>query len=166
MRAKNNIALLGVLFLGYTATCFVHIVAILMTIIMILHIRSKYTAVGASSCADGLDVTATHREAYTGRKEIVMFFYMYAFIELLAFFLDSGVIPSAHASYPVRDPVIFPNNPRLMLNVSSFPLVVRRDLYWDHSSDVCLSADQRFCRIPVCRGWNTVIVMGKRAPYR
>jgi len=29
-----------------------------------------------------------------------MFFYMYAFIELLAFFLDSGVIPSAHVSYP------------------------------------------------------------------
>lgn len=29
-----------------TATCFVHIVAIIMTAIMILHIRSKYTAVG------------------------------------------------------------------------------------------------------------------------
>ena len=28
------------------ATCFVHIVAILMTAIMILHVRSKYTAVG------------------------------------------------------------------------------------------------------------------------
>jgi len=35
-----------------------------------------------------------------------MFFYMYAFIELLAFFLDSGVIPSAHDSYPVRHLVI------------------------------------------------------------
>ena len=45
-------------------------------------------------------------EACTGRKEIVMFFYMYAFIELLAFFLDSGVIPSAHVSYPVRNLVI------------------------------------------------------------
>ena len=33
-----------------------------------------------------------------------MFFYMYAFIELLAFFMDSGVIPSAHVSYPVRGP--------------------------------------------------------------
>ena len=54
-----------------------------------------------------LDVAVTYREAHTGRKEIVMFFYMYAFIELLAFFLDSGVIPSAHASYPVRGLVIF-----------------------------------------------------------
>lgn len=32
------------------ATCFVHIVAIFMTGIMIFHIRSKYTAVGACFC--------------------------------------------------------------------------------------------------------------------
>jgi len=49
---------------------------------MILHIRSKYTAVG--------------------RKEIVMFFWLYALISLLAMFLDSGVIPTANVSYPVR----------------------------------------------------------------
>ncbi|PPQ70635.1 hypothetical protein CVT24_000678 [Panaeolus cyanescens] len=51
-----------------------------MTAIMILHIRSKYTAVG--------------------RKEIVMFFWMYAAISLLAMFLDSGVIPTANKAYP------------------------------------------------------------------
>jgi len=51
-----------------------------MTAIMIYHIRSKYTAVG--------------------RKEIVMFFWMYMLIELLAMFLDSGVIPTANVSYP------------------------------------------------------------------
>ncbi|CAK5269869.1 unnamed protein product [Mycena citricolor] len=62
------------------STVFVHIVAIIMTIIMILHIRSKYTAVG--------------------RKEIVTFFYMYAIIELLAIFLDSGIIPTSNAVYP------------------------------------------------------------------
>lgn len=59
---------------------------------------------------DTQNVATTYRMARTGRKEIVMFFYMYAFIELLAFFLDSGVIPSAHVSYPVRDLVI----PRIM----------------------------------------------------
>lgn len=53
-----------------------------MTAIMILHIRSKYTAVG--------------------RKEIVMFFWMYMAIEFLALFLDSGIIPTANAVYPVR----------------------------------------------------------------
>ncbi|KAG6329664.1 hypothetical protein ID866_9425 [Astraeus odoratus] len=62
------------------STCFVHIVAILMTIIMIYHIRSKYTAVG--------------------RKEIVTFFWVYMVIELLAMFLDSGIIPTANSSYP------------------------------------------------------------------
>jgi len=62
------------------STAFVHIVAIIMTAIMIWHIRSKYTAVG--------------------RKEIVMFFWLYAIIELLAIFLDSGIIPTANVSYP------------------------------------------------------------------
>jgi len=69
------------------ATCFVHIVAIIMTAIMIYHIRSKYTAVG--------------------RKEIVMFFWMYMVIELLAMFLDSGIIPTANVSYPVSCRVFF-----------------------------------------------------------
>jgi hypothetical protein len=38
---------------------------------------------------------------YLGRKEIIMFFYLYAIIELLAIFLDSNVIPTANVSYPV-----------------------------------------------------------------
>ncbi|KAF5347046.1 hypothetical protein D9758_011632 [Tetrapyrgos nigripes] len=62
------------------STVFVHVVAIIMTIIMILHIRSKYTAVG--------------------RKEILTFFYLYAVIQLLAIFLDGAVIPTANAAYP------------------------------------------------------------------
>ncbi|KAF8332129.1 chitin synthase export chaperone [Amanita rubescens] len=62
------------------STCFVHIVAIIMTAIMIYHIRGKYTAVG--------------------RKEIVLFFWTYMAIELLAVFLDSGIIPTANTSYP------------------------------------------------------------------
>jgi hypothetical protein len=62
------------------ATCFVHIAALAMTAIMLFHLRSKYTAVG--------------------RKEICLFFYIYVFVELLAIFLDSTVIPTAHAVYP------------------------------------------------------------------
>jgi hypothetical protein len=76
---SRNVDIAGTL-IFQPSTCFVHIVAILMTGIMIYHIRSKYTAVG--------------------RKEIVMFFYLYAIIELLAFFLDSNIIPTANASYP------------------------------------------------------------------
>lgn len=62
------------------ATCVVHIAAFFMTVIMVYHIRSKYTAVG--------------------RKEIVMFFYLYMIVEILAIFLDSGIIPTANAVYP------------------------------------------------------------------
>ena len=90
-----------------------------------------------------------------------MFFYMYAFIELLAFFLDSGVIPSAHVSYPVRGLVILSNKKKTMiLNVSFSLLVVRRNLYRARGGDVHLSADQWLCRVPVCRGRDTAVVMG------
>jgi hypothetical protein len=65
----------------FSATCFVHIAALGMTAIMLFHVRSKYTAVG--------------------RKEIVLFFYMYMFVELLAIFLDSAIIPTSHVVYPV-----------------------------------------------------------------
>ncbi|KAH8923845.1 hypothetical protein BT69DRAFT_1261978 [Atractiella rhizophila] len=61
------------------ATSFIHIVALIMVTIMVFHIRSKYTAVG--------------------RKEIVLFFYLYAAIEILAAFLDSGIIPTSSPVY-------------------------------------------------------------------
>ena len=32
------------------ATSFMHIIALIMTIIMVLHVRSKFTAVGTSMC--------------------------------------------------------------------------------------------------------------------
>ncbi|KAI0318010.1 chitin synthase III catalytic subunit [Amylostereum chailletii] len=76
---SRNVDVAGTL-IFQPSTCFVHFVAIAMTAIMIYHIRSKYTAVG--------------------RKEIVMFFYLYALIELLAIFLDSNIIPTANAVYP------------------------------------------------------------------
>ncbi|KAF8499033.1 chitin synthase export chaperone [Russula emetica] len=76
---SRNVDIAGTL-IFQPSTCFVHFVAIMMTGIMIYHIRSKYTAVG--------------------RKEIVMFFYLYAIIELIAFFLDSNLIPTANSSYP------------------------------------------------------------------
>jgi len=84
---------------GFTATVFVHVVAIIMTIIMILHIRSKYTAVG--------------------RKEILTFFYLYAVIQLLAIFLDGGIIPTSSAVYQVRllHSITFPES-----NISLFCL--------------------------------------------
>ncbi|PWN49928.1 chitin synthase export chaperone, partial [Violaceomyces palustris] len=63
----------------FSATCFIHIAALIMTAIMVYHIRSKYTAVG--------------------RKEIVLFFYLYAISEVLAIFLDSAIIPTYSQVY-------------------------------------------------------------------
>lgn len=54
-----------------------------MVAIMILHVRSKYTAVG--------------------RKEIVMFFYLYFLVSLLSIFLDSAIIPTSSSVYPVSN---------------------------------------------------------------
>ncbi len=52
-----------------------------MTGIMIYYIRSKYTAVG--------------------RKEILMFFWLYALVQFLGMFLDSGIIKTSTAAYQV-----------------------------------------------------------------
>ena len=118
------------------ATSFVHIVAIIMTAIMILHIRSKYTAVG--------------------RKEIVMFFWLYAVIELLAIFLDSGIIPTANVSYPVcYYPALF-----YVMRLTQL-VVVCSDLYWPSGRHILLSSHQWLCWVPICRGWNTSLSMGK-----
>ncbi|KAI9299526.1 chitin synthase III catalytic subunit [Cunninghamella echinulata] len=62
------------------ATLIIDIVAIIMAAIMIYHIRSKYTAVG--------------------RKEIVMFFYLYMITVFLEMLLVTGVIPTSSSVYP------------------------------------------------------------------
>ncbi|TPX58752.1 hypothetical protein SpCBS45565_g07923 [Spizellomyces sp. 'palustris'] len=71
---------MGSLLIFEPATLVIHLIALVMTGIMIYHIKTKYTAVG--------------------RKEIVMFFYMYFVTIVLEFFVISGIIPTAHSSYP------------------------------------------------------------------
>lgn len=83
------------------ATFFVHLVALVMTAIMVYHIRGKYTAVGAFETLK-LKICALKSELLAGRKEILTFFYLYAIIELLAIFLDTNIIPSANEAYVVR----------------------------------------------------------------
>ncbi|KAF9331508.1 Chitin synthase, class 7 [Podila minutissima] len=62
------------------STLIIHIIALIMTAIMIYHIRSKYTAVG--------------------RKEIIMFFYLYMLVTIMDLLLVSGIIPTASQLYP------------------------------------------------------------------
>jgi len=62
------------------ATDFMHILALIMTSIMIIHVRSKFTAVG--------------------RKEITTFFYIYMGLTIASLILDSGVVPPGSAAFP------------------------------------------------------------------
>lgn len=61
------------------ATCVIHICALVMVIIMLWHIRTKYTAIG--------------------RREISLFFYCYLIEELLGIFLDSAIVKTSSSSY-------------------------------------------------------------------
>ncbi|KAI9795431.1 MAG: Chitin synthase, class 7 [Piccolia ochrophora] len=62
------------------ATDFMHILALIMTVIMVLHVRSKFTAVG--------------------RKEITTFFYIYMALTICSLILDAGVISFGSPVYP------------------------------------------------------------------
>ncbi|KAL2146149.1 hypothetical protein VTI28DRAFT_4989 [Corynascus sepedonium] len=57
-----------------------HIVALVMTVVMVLHVRGKFTAVG--------------------RKEITTFFYLYMLLTFLSLCVDAGVVPPGSAPYP------------------------------------------------------------------
>ena len=62
------------------AASFVHIAALIMTVIMIIHVRSKFTAVG--------------------RKEITTFFYIYFVLTIFSLVLDAGVVPPGSNALP------------------------------------------------------------------
>ncbi|KAI9740195.1 MAG: Chitin synthase, class 7 [Cirrosporium novae-zelandiae] len=62
-----------------TATDVIHLMALGMTVIMIIHVRSKFTAVG--------------------RKEITSFFYLYMLLTLVSLLLDAGVILPGEGAY-------------------------------------------------------------------
>lgn len=62
------------------ATACIHIVALVMTVIMVLHVRGKFTAVG--------------------RREITSFFYLYMLLTFVSLCVDAGVIPPGSAAYP------------------------------------------------------------------
>jgi hypothetical protein len=62
------------------ANDFMHILALVMTVVMIIHVRSKFTAVG--------------------RKEITSFFYIYLLLTIVSLILDAGVAAPGSAAYP------------------------------------------------------------------
>ncbi|TQB72986.1 Chitin synthase, class 7 [Monascus purpureus] len=62
------------------AASFIHIIALITTVIMILHVRSKFTAVG--------------------RREMVTFFYLYMLVTMCSLLLDAGVVPPGSGPFP------------------------------------------------------------------
>ncbi|KAG5940305.1 Chitin synthase, class 7 [Claviceps sorghi] len=75
----RNIALANTIIFEGAASA-MHIVALVMTIVMILHVRSKFTAVG--------------------RKEILSFFYIYMLLTFISLIVDAGVVPPASGPFP------------------------------------------------------------------
>lgn len=83
------------------ATDFIHILALGMAAIMVLHVRSKFTAVGehrdqvpSSACV------LTCGVLNIGRKEITTFFYIYMALTMTSLILDAGVIPPGSGTFP------------------------------------------------------------------
>ena len=70
---------LGTKLIFEPAVLVVNLIALGMTMVMIYHIKQKYTAVG--------------------RKEIILFFYLYAIIQLFEFLVVSNIVPIASQAY-------------------------------------------------------------------
>jgi hypothetical protein len=70
-----------------SATLAMHLVSLIMTFIMISNVRFKYTAVGISLFN-------------SGRKEIQVFFYLYATSIVSEILVISGIVPFSSTAYP------------------------------------------------------------------
>ena len=89
-----------------------HIMALVMTVTMVLHVRGKFTAVGKAllslACWHAAcwrrgktkHIADTSALASAGRKEITTFFYLYMLLTFLSLCIDAGVIPPGSAPYP------------------------------------------------------------------
>ena len=83
------------------AADFMHILALGMTAIMVLHVRSKFTAVGMLlNSHDIVGMNVPDVLLFIGRKEITTFFYIYMALTFESLILDSGVVPPGNGAYP------------------------------------------------------------------
>jgi hypothetical protein len=82
-----------------TASDFMHILALAMTAIMIIHVRSKFTAVGSCCLVLAIPISHILMVLFLGRKEITTFFYLYMALTITSLVLDAGVIPPGTGVY-------------------------------------------------------------------
>lgn len=85
--------------LSDVATVAIDIGAIIMTLIMVYHIKSKYTAVGTGI----FGCIIRYLQICLGRKEMVLFFYYYLADVILELLLVSNIIPSSSSIYKVKN---------------------------------------------------------------
>ena len=114
-----------------------------MVLIMVLHVRSKYTAVG--------------------RTEIATFFYLYGGEEFFAIFLDSSIIPSSspvYAASPYSNTRVSLLSAYLVLTGAVFA-VVRCHPPWPDLRHLLVPPPQRLRRIPIRRGRHAALSLGK-----
>ncbi|RFU31653.1 hypothetical protein B7463_g4661, partial [Scytalidium lignicola] len=89
------------------ASSFIHIGSLIMTVIMILHVRSKFTAVGeysppsvSAQATPSLNAAPVLMFLKIGRKEITSFFYIFMGLSFISLCLDAGVIPPGSSTFP------------------------------------------------------------------
>lgn len=112
-----------------------------------------------------------------GRKEIIMFFYLYMLVTIMDFLLTSGIIPTSSEVYQVRRS--FPASlfcadrrscPRLLILVRNDCLCILGTpclVFYRRASrtDIghfLVSTFEWICWIPVCRGRNAAVTLGKK----
>lgn len=96
-----------------------------------------------------------------------MFFYLYMVIELVAIFLDSGIIPTAHVVYPVSPAQREADGLKTKADgcrCDRSMIVVHGGLCWIYWGPVLVHRSERFRRLPVRRRWNTHVPLGKPWP--
>lgn len=85
----------------FAATLVCEVVSIIMAAIMIYHIRSKYTAVGKKKKRN-IGIVKKDIDVLLGRKEIVMFFYLFMLTTFFEMLLIPNIVPSSSPAYPVK----------------------------------------------------------------
>lgn len=82
------------------AADFAHIIALIMTAIMIIHVRSKFTAVGRVILSQRV---WRKDDEYSlipiGRKEITTFFYIYMALTTISLIVDAGVVTPGSGAF-------------------------------------------------------------------
>lgn len=124
---------------------------------MIYHIRSKYTAVGMTTLIL-ITTKISNVCLFTGRKEIVMFFYMYLLTLILEMLLLTGIIPISSPVYQVskschgcmpRWLIMYPN----IIVVYGYPT-------WSDHIVMVVSHVEWFCWLPIRWRWYTNVTLG------